>query len=100
MSVLNDPRVYAGRAIEGMRGNAYLIEGGPICYKVAEVPAGWCAKGTNRLRAPGWVVFGDCGVWLGSVGHFALSGKEVDAKGVYSTAEAAVAAVLAGLDCQ
>lgn len=99
MNVLDDPRVTARPAVRSVttepNGNDYLIEGGPTGYVVAEVQDGW----SNSGQPPGWVVFNGYTVWIGTTSHPALLDiNEVDAKDVYPTAEAAVAAVLVELD--
>lgn len=101
MSVLDDPRVTSrpSRYSDQPEGPSYLIDGAPEAvqphhhgYEVVNLVA-------NDTHPAGWLVFNSFGVWIGKTDHFLVdAGNEVDAKDVYPTAEAAVVAVLAGLE--
>lgn len=101
MSILNDPRVSVRSAPGFNTGDTgYLIAGVPDHvqpthggYEVSEVKLGW-----NYDLPPGWAVFNGAGVWIGLADSRLVAEHEIDAKDVYPTAEAAVAAVLAGLE--
>lgn len=93
MNVLDDPRV----SVKPGTGFAYRIEGGPTGYGVTMKDAVTTVHGTTGAAGQ-WMVFNGYGVWIGATDHPLVDANEVDAKGVYPTAEAAIAAVLAGLD--
>lgn len=99
--VLNDPRVTArpSRASNSPADTEYLIDVLPPAgvdpshngYLVVAVDGGaW-----NGTEDGGWVVFNSFATWIGSERPPADREHEIDAKGVYPSAEAAISAVLA-----
>jgi len=105
-SVLEDPRVQAVPARSASTNpdaQDYLIDGPVIGYRIKFVDAGW-----NGDLPGGWVVMNGYSVWLGirpDHPHVKMRPQlaetgGVDAKAVYSSAEDAVGAVLAGLDAR
>ena len=102
--ILSDPRVTArpARASNSPAETEYLIDGQPPAdvnpshrgYLVSAVNGGaW-----NGAEDGGWVVFNSFCTWIGSDRPPADREHEIDAKDVYPSAEAAVAAVLAALN--
>ena len=102
VSALDDPRVTARVPRVSLENvltqTVYDVDVAPPAdvspphngYLVLEVVEGW-----SSTWPAGWVVFNSYGVWIGKTDHPLVDNEhEIDACGIYSDAESAVAAVL------